>query len=99
MLGNRSALAALLAERDTANRRLAGAAIRTQCSSGANSLVPLIWAPLLSGGYPLRRLLSQFHLPLGMNPGTPVSTTALNLMRDLIPSVISRMAPSGMVET
>ena len=34
-----------------------------------------------------------------MNPGTPVSTTALNLTRDLIPSLISRMASSGMVET
>ena len=30
--------------------------------------------------------------PLGMNPGTPVSTTALNLTRDLIPSLTSRMA-------
>ena len=34
-----------------------------------------------------------------MNPGTPVSTTALNLTRDLIPSVISRTASSGMAET
>ena len=34
-----------------------------------------------------------------MNPGTPVSTTVLNLTRDLIPSLISRMASSGMVET
>ena len=34
-----------------------------------------------------------------MNPGTPVSTTALNLTRDLIPSLISRMASSGRVET
>ena len=34
-----------------------------------------------------------------MNPGTPVSTTALNLTRDVIPSLISRMASSGMVET
>src|SRR5438105_209711 len=41
----------------------------------------------------------QLHFPLGMNPGTPVSTTALNLIRDLIPSLISRMASSGRVET
>jgi hypothetical protein len=34
-----------------------------------------------------------------MNPGTPVSTTVLNLTRDLIPSLISRMASSGRVET
>ena len=34
-----------------------------------------------------------------MNPGTPVSTTALNLIRVLIPSLISRMASSGRVET
>src|SRR6266700_1725047 len=47
----------------------------------------------------LRRLLSQHHLPLGMNPGTPVSTTALNLTLDLIPSLISRTALSGMAET
>src|SRR5580765_5235827 len=39
------------------------------------------------------------HLPLGMNPGMPVSTTLLNLTRDLIPSVISRTASSGMAET
>ncbi len=36
--------------------------------------------------------LSQPHFPLGMNPGTPVSTTALNLTRALIPSLISRIA-------
>ena len=35
------------------------------------------------------RLPSQPPFPLGMNPGTPVSTTALNLTRDLIPSLIS----------
>jgi len=34
-----------------------------------------------------------------MNPGTPVSTTVLNLTRDLIPSLISPMASSGMAET
>src|SRR5579864_4540158 len=40
-----------------------------------------------------------FHgFPLGINPGTPVSTTALNLTRDLIPSLISCTAPSGRVE-
>ncbi len=33
---------------------------------------------------------SRHHLPLGINPGTPVSTTALNLIRDLICSLISR---------
>ncbi len=44
-------------------------------------------------------LPSQPHFRLGMNPGTPVSTTALNLTRDLIPSLISRMASSGNVET
>ena len=43
--------------------------------------------------------LVQNHFPLGMNPGTPVSTTALNLTRDLIPSLISRIASSGRVET
>src|SRR5277367_5380866 len=40
-----------------------------------------------------------YALPLGMNPGTPVSTTALNRTRDLIPSLISRTASSGIVET
>ena len=39
------------------------------------------------------------HLPLGMNPGTPVSTTALNLTCNLIPSEISWTASSGMAET
>jgi hypothetical protein len=39
------------------------------------------------------------HFALGMNPGTPVFTTALNLTRDLIPSLISRTASSGMAET
>jgi len=34
-----------------------------------------------------------------MNPGTPVSTTALSLTRSLIPSLISRMAFSGSVAT
>ena len=43
--------------------------------------------------------LSQPPFPLGMNPGTPVSTTALNLTRNLIPSLISRTASSGRVET
>ena len=38
------------------------------------------------------RFPSQDPVALGMNPGTPVSTTALNLIRDLIPSLISRMA-------
>ena len=37
--------------------------------------------------------------PLGMNPGTPVSTTELNLTPNLIPSLISRTASSGRVET
>jgi len=36
--------------------------------------------------------------PLGMNPGTPVLTTALNLTRDLIPLLISSTASSGMAE-
>ena len=44
-------------------------------------------------------IFSQPPFALGMNPGTPVSTTALNLTRDLIPSLISRMASSGRVET
>ena len=34
-----------------------------------------------------------------MNPGTPVSTTVLNLTRNLIPSLICRIAVSGRVET
>jgi len=34
-----------------------------------------------------------------MNPGMPVCVTALNLTRDLIPSLISRTASSGMAET
>ena len=42
---------------------------------------------------------SQPFLALGMNPGTPVSTTALNLTCILIPSLISRTASSGRVET
>jgi hypothetical protein len=46
----------------------------------------------------LKRLLSQYHLPLGMNPGTPVVTTALNRIRDVIPSEISRTASCGMAE-
>src|ERR1700757_4683816 len=48
----------------------------------------------------LLQLLLNFHvqLALGINPGTPVSTTALNLCRVLIPSVISFMASSGSVE-
>ncbi len=33
-----------------------------------------------------------FYFPLGMNPGMPVSTTALNLILDVIPSLISWMA-------
>ncbi len=51
----------------------------------------------LQAGIPCAK--SRPHLPLGMNPGTPVSTTALNLTRDLIPSLISRMGFSGRVET
>ena len=39
------------------------------------------------------------HVPLGMNPGTPVSTTALNLTRNLTPSLISCTASSGRAET
>src|ERR1700748_1333249 len=48
----------------------------------------------------LLQLLLNFHvhLPLGINPGTPVSTTALNLCRVLIPSLISFMASSGSAE-
>src|ERR1700730_5003648 len=48
----------------------------------------------------LLRVLFGFHvhLPLGINPGTPVSTTALNLCRALIPSLISFMASSGSME-
>jgi hypothetical protein len=38
------------------------------------------------------------QLFLGMNPGTPVSTTGLSLIRVLIPSLISLMASSGRVE-
>src|SRR5215831_926727 len=38
------------------------------------------------------------HLPLGINPGTPVSTTGLILCRVLIPSLISFIASSGSVE-
>jgi hypothetical protein len=34
-----------------------------------------------------------------MNPGTRVSTTALNLTRSWIPSLISRTASSGSAET
>ena len=34
-----------------------------------------------------------------MNPGTPVSTTVLNLTRAVMPSLISRTASSGRVET
>jgi hypothetical protein len=44
-------------------------------------------------------LLGRHHFSLGMNPGTPVDTTALNLIRALIPSEISRTASSGMAET
>src|SRR5580704_3548703 len=51
------------------------------------------------GKSPLEWLPSQPPFPLGMNPGTPVSTTALNLTRNLIPSLISRTASSGRVET
>ena len=52
-----------------------------------------------------RRLLGiaprfyQRHFFLGMNPGTPVFTTALNLTCVLIPSLISRTASSGMRDT
>src|SRR5579862_6374332 len=41
---------------------------------------------------------AQPPFPLGMNPGTPVSTTGLNLTCNLIPSLISRTASSGRVE-
>jgi hypothetical protein len=40
----------------------------------------------------LNTLPSQPLFSLGMKLGTPVSTTALNLTRDLIPSLISRTA-------
>ena len=46
-----------------------------------------------------RVVVFRRHFPLGMNPGTPVSTTGLSLIRNLIPSFISRMASSGRVET
>src|SRR4029077_10475726 len=48
----------------------------------------------------LLQVLLGFHvqLPLGINPGTPVSTTALNLCRVLIPSLISFIASSGSME-
>jgi hypothetical protein len=46
-----------------------------------------------------RRESQRHHFCLGMNPGTPVSPTALNLTRDVIPSLISRIASSGRVET
>src|SRR6202795_2394897 len=48
----------------------------------------------------LLRVLLSFHVyfPLGINPGTPVSTTALNLCRVLIPSLISFIASSGSLE-
>jgi hypothetical protein len=38
------------------------------------------------------------HLPFGINPGTPVSTTELNLCRVLIPLLISFIVSSGRVE-
>ena len=38
-------------------------------------------------------LSAQLFFPLGMNPGTPVSTTGLNLTRVLIPSLIQQCHP------
>src|SRR5580704_3768567 len=52
---------------------------------------------LLHGLFPVL-LGFRVHFSLGINPGTPVSTTALNLCRVLIPSLISFMASSGSVE-
>src|ERR1700741_499137 len=46
----------------------------------------------------LHLLLVHIYFPLGINPGTPVSTTALNLCRVLIPSLISFIASSGSLE-
>ena len=40
----------------------------------------------------------SFHLVRGMNPGTPVCTTVLNLTFVVMFSRISRMASSGRVE-
>ncbi len=40
-----------------------------------------------------------FHFCLGMKPGTPVCTTELNLVRNVIFWFISRMASSGREET
>src|SRR6267378_8336388 len=51
-----------------------------------------------SAGYAASRRWFNVHFPLGINPGTPVSTTALNLCRVLIPSLISFIASSGSVE-
>ena len=45
--------------------------------------------------FPRAQVLPRLHFPLGMNPGTPVSTTALNLIRDGISSLISRIVSSG----
>jgi hypothetical protein len=50
-----------------------------------------------SAGYAASRWFNV-HLSLGINPGTPVATTALNLCRVLIPSLISFIASSGSVE-
>jgi hypothetical protein len=43
--------------------------------------------------------LSRIHRALGINPGTPVSTTVLNRTLVVMPSRISCMASSGMVES
>jgi hypothetical protein len=57
--------------------------------------------PLLFQNRGVARLLPNWHQRLpsshlrfsrGMNPGTPVSTTGLNLTRVVIPSLISRTA-------
>lgn len=67
------------------------ASIRARCQSRADRfslMSPLaVWNKQHVSSPSLQSTLS-----LGMNPGTPVSTTALNRTRVLIPSLISCMA-------
>ncbi len=49
-------------------------------------------APLIGANATRRR---RIHSARGIKPGTPVSTTVLNLMFAVMPSRISRMASSG----
>jgi hypothetical protein len=46
----------------------------------------------------MRRAAEGFYVARGMKPGTPVSTTLLNLTFTVISSRISRMASSGNVD-